>query len=104
MYVCVIELFGEKTMDCMVYSMLIFVRYFLLPGISLMYFHTVIFRQFRANEDHLQDTKLTKAMKAGRSFAKRLLFIANLFVLLPAIISVISRDNLWIGTEIRCLH
>ena len=82
MDVCLTELFGEESIDWMVYYTLIFIFYFLLPVISLMYFYTVIFRQFHANENHLHDTKMAKAMKARRSLAKLLLFIAILFVLL----------------------
>ena len=84
MDVCLLDVLNDETIgsDWKMYYTAIFTLYFLFPVISLTYFYTAIFLQLHENQDDLQNTNMANAVKSRKCLAKRLLYIAVLFVLL----------------------
>ena len=86
MDVCLLDVFNDesKASDWIIYYTIISTVYFVLPLVSSTYFYTAVFIELHGNQDDLQTTIMAKTLKSRRNLAKRLLFIAALFVLLQS--------------------
>ena len=86
MDVCLLDVFNDesKASDWIIYYTIISTVYFVLPLVSSTYFYTAVFIELHGNQDDLQTTIMAKTLKSRRNLAKRLLFVAALFVLLQS--------------------